>query len=82
MTDHVGELDYGDSGFELFDDKGMAKIVDFRAFDASNAEVTIDGSADVANEERIAGFSNKKGGIFSFGTTGDIFFNSSFRGVI
>lgn len=49
MADHVREFDDGDTSLELFDDKGVAEVVDFSAFDAGDAEVAVDGGSDVPN---------------------------------
>lgn len=63
MTDHVGQLDDGDTGFELFDDKGVPEIVDFGSFDPGDTEVAVDGGPDVPNQEGVAGFGDKEGGV-------------------
>lgn len=82
MADHVGELDDGDAGFELFDDKGVAEIVDLGSRNARDAEVTIDGGPDIADQEGVAGFGDKEGGIFGFGATPDVFFDRGFGGIV
>lgn len=64
MTDHVGEFDDGNASLELFDDKSVTEIIDFGSFDAGNAEVAIDGSADVSDQEGIAGFGDKESSVF------------------
>ena len=80
MTNHVRKLDNRHSSFELLDDKGVAKIVYLGSSDPGNAEVAIDGGANIADQEGVTSLRNKEGGIFGFGTTSDIFFNGSFGG--
>lgn len=82
MTHHVGELDYGYACLELLDDKGVAQIVDLGPRDARDAEIAVDSRADIADQERIAGFGDKEGRVFGFGTLFDIFFDSSFGGIV
>ena len=80
MADHVGELDDGYASLELFYYKGVAQIIDFGAFDAGNAEVAVDGSSDVADQERIAGLGDKEGSILGFGALTDIALNGGLGG--
>ena len=82
MADHVGELDDVDTSFELFDDKGVAEIVDLGARDTSDAEVAIDGGTDVADQERIASLGDEKSSIFGFGAFFDIFFDGGLGSTI
>ena len=82
MADHVGELDDGHAGLELFDHKGVAKIVDFGSGDAGDAEVAIDGRADVADQKGVARFGDEEGGVFGFGATAYVFFDGGFGGSI
>ena len=76
MTDHVGKLDDGNTGLELFYNKGVAEVIDLGALDAGNAEVAVDGGADVTDQEGVACFGDKKGGVFGFGSASDILFDS------
>lgn len=41
-------------------DKSVAEVVDFGVFDTSFFEVAVDGSPDIANEKRVAGFGDEK----------------------
>jgi len=41
-------------------DKGMPKIVDFGVFDSGFFEIAVDGGADVANQQGVAGFGDEK----------------------
>ncbi len=82
MADHVGELDNGDTGFELFDDEGVAQVVDFGARDTGNTEVAVDGGANIADQEGVAGLGNKKSGVLGFGAFFDIFFDGCFGGIV
>ena len=75
MADHVGELDDRDAGFELFDDESVAEIVDFGTSNACDAEVAVDGSADIADQEGVASLGDKEGSVFGFGAFFDIFFD-------
>ena len=82
MSDHMAKFDDRNTRFELFDNKSMTEIVDLSAFDASDTEVSIDGSSNISNQERIAGFGDKEGGIFGFGAFTHIFFDSQFGSII
>ncbi len=78
MADHVRKFDNRHAGLELLDDEGVAEIVNFSPFDTGNAEVAVDGCANVSDQERIASLGDKEGGIFGFGATRDIFFDRCF----
>lgn len=54
----------------------MPEIIYLSIFNTCYTEVAIDCSPDVADQERIASFGDKKGGIFGFWATGDVLFNS------
>ena len=82
MADHVGELDDGNTGFELFDDESVAQIINLGTSNARDAEVAIDRGPDIADQERIAGFGDKEGSIFGFGAFFDIFFDGRLGGVV
>lgn len=82
MADHVGELDDGDTRFELLNHKGVAEIIHFGTFNPGNAEVTIDGGANITDQERVASFSDKEGSILGLGAFAHVFFDGSFGGRI
>ncbi len=82
MAHHMGELDDRYAGLELFYDECVAEIIDLGTFDTGYAEVTIDCSSDVADQEWIAGLGDKEGGVFGFWAFFDIFFDGSFGGCI
>ncbi len=56
----------------------MAEVVDFGVFNAGDAEVAIDGSANVSNQKRIAGFGNEKGGVAGFGPDFEVVLDGGF----
>ena len=82
MPNHLAEFDNGHSGFELFDDKGVAEIVDFGTFYSSDTEVAVDGGSNVSNEEGVAGLGDKESGVFGFGSFFDVCFNRVFGGFV
>ncbi len=82
MANHVGELNNGDASLELFHDKGVAEVIDLGSFDSGNTEIAVDGGSDVTDQERIARFGNKQGGVFGFGATSHVFFDSRLGGSI
>ncbi len=80
MANHVGELDNGDTGLELLDDKRVAKIIHFGAFNSRDTEVTIDGGTDIADQEWVTGLCDKEGRVFSFWALTDVFLDRGFGG--
>ena len=50
----------------MMGDESMAEVVDFGVFDAGEFEVTINGSSDISDQKRPAGFGDKDGIIFHF----------------
>lgn len=42
----------------------MSEVVNLGSFDACNAEVAVDGSSDVADEEWVTGFGDEESGVF------------------
>ena len=82
MADHVGEFDDGDTGLELFDDEGVAEIVDLGTRNARDAEVAVDGGSDIANQEGVAGLGNKKSGVLGFGATSHVFFDGGLGSIV
>lgn len=49
VANQFGDISERGAAFELVDDKGVAKIVDFSVFDTGEFEVAVDGGADVAD---------------------------------
>lgn len=82
MADHVREFHDGDASLELFDYEGVTQVVDLGSFDTSNTKVAVDGSSDIADQERIACFSDKKGGILGFGSFTYVFFDGGFGSLV
>lgn len=82
MADHMGELDKRDAGFELFDDESVTEVVDLGTLDPGDTKVAIDGRANVTDQERVAGFGDKEGGVFGFGALADVFFDGFFAGFV
>ena len=82
MSNHVGELDDGNAGLELLDNKGVAEIINFGAFNACDTEVAVIGCADVADQERIPGLGDKEGGIFGLWAFADVFLDRFLAGFI
>ena len=80
VADHMGEFDDGDARLELLDDKGVAEVIHLRAFNPRDAEVAIDGGADIANQEGITGLGDEEGGVLGFGALFDVFLDCGFGG--
>jgi len=72
VSDHFGEVNQRQTGFELFDNEGVAEVVDFGSLDPSDAEVAVDGGSDVADKEGVAGFGDEEGGVLGFGAFFDV----------
>lgn len=82
MADHVRELDDGNTCLELLNHESVAQVVDLGSFDASDAEVAVDSGSDIADQERVACFGDKKSCVFGFRPLFDIFLNCRLGGLI
>lgn len=54
----------------------MTQIVDFGSGNAGNAEIAVDGGADVADQEGVTCLGDKEGGVLGFWPTSDVFLDS------
>jgi len=82
VADHFTKINQGYSCLELFDDEGVAEIIDLCSFDPCDAEVAVNGGADVTNQEGIAGFGDKKGGVFGFWSLFDVHLDGFLGGFV
>ena len=49
MASDFGEVNDRDTVLELFDEEGVAKVIDLGLLDSTDSEVAIDGGANVAD---------------------------------
>ncbi len=72
MSSDFTELNEGYTSLQLFENEGMAKIIDLGSCDPSNTEVAIDRGSNVSDQERIASFGDEEGSVLGLGTIFDI----------